>query len=169
MDNRDIDEVLNALSVSVSTEGVVKEPEILKEDNIMDKVLENMADSIMKNTEMIDTTLEIAKASGDAEHIESYASLVKSNADMVKILVSIQMDREKMKLQKELKEKEMEMKREIAEGKKTAKKDGNTVMQQNNFLFSGPREMIFDLLNGKPEVKEKALAKLQELNPPIDV
>lgn len=170
MNNSDIDDILNALSVSVSTEGVVKESEPLREDNIMAKVFENIEDTIAKNKEMIDTTLAIAQASGDAEHIESYASLVKSNTEMTKMLLSTKMEMIKLEQQKELKLKEIESKEKIAEGKKlSSKKDNNPIMQQNNFLFTGPREAVFDLLSNKPEEREKALLKLQEMNPPIDV
>ena len=170
MNDRDIDDVLNALSVSVSTDGVVKASEPLCEDNIMTKVLENIEDTMEKNKEMIDTTLEIAKASGDAEHIESYASLVKSNTEMTKMLISTKMEILKLQQQRELKLKEIKKKKKIAEGKKLAnKKDNNPIMQQNNFLFTGPREAVFDLLSNKPEEREKALLKLQEMNPPIDV
>jgi predicted RND superfamily exporter protein len=147
---------------------VVKEVEPMTEDNIMDKMIKNIDSTIEKNIEMLDATLDIAKASGDAEHIESYASIVKANNEMVKLAISIKMDREKLKQQKELKILEIESKEKIAAGKSSSKKDG-AIMQQNNFLFSGPREAIFDLLGNKPEDREKALLKLQEMNPPIDV
>lgn len=169
MNDKDIDDVLNALSVSVDTKGVAV-PEDLNKDNIMDKILETMSDSIAKNNELLETALQVAASSGDAEHMAGYAAVAKINSELLKTLASIQMDQEKLKQQKELKEKELALKEKLAEGK--AAKNPNKQLPeggivQNNFLFSATREQIFDLIKGKPEDQDEALKEIKEQNPPI--
>jgi hypothetical protein len=172
MNDKDIDDVLAALSVTVDTKGVPV-PEDLNRNNIMEKILETISTNIEKNNELMETALQVAVASGDPEHMEGYAVVAKVNSDMLKTLATLQMEQDKLRQQKELKEKELALKEKLAEGKITKNNnkqltDGAVV--QNNFLFTATREQIFDLLKGKPEDQEEALQEIKEQNPPtIDV
>lgn len=172
MNDKDIDDVLNALSVSVDTKGV-NVPEDLHKDNMLDTILQTMSDTIAKNNELLETALQVAASSGDADHMKGYAAVAKVNSELLKTLASIQMEQEKLKQQKDIKEKELALKEKLAEGK--AAKNPNKQLPeggivQNNFLFTATREQIFDLIKGKPEDQDEALKEIKDQNPPtIDV
>ncbi len=142
----------------------------------LEKILNESINELKHITKMYDLDQIKSKYIGKSGRITAFMQQLRSLPIEERKELGAQINRVKnqfeelLQQQKELKLKEIESKEKIAEGKKLAsKKDNNPIMQQNNFLFTGPREAVFDLLSNKPEEREKALLKLQEMNPPIDV
>lgn len=114
----------------------------------------------------------MATSIGDAELIEAYATVSKSQSDLIKTLASLLSDRQKMKLTEKLKERDIEAKKEllVLKGESKQLEAGQTNIQ-NNFFIKGTREEMFNALFGEGEKKEKAQQKFNEQleNPPIDI
>lgn len=175
---KNLDDILSALTVSVKAtkeslkEVVSKEKEIISDDELYNDIVSAIFENINYNKQVIEEAKDLATSIGDAELIEAYATVSKSQSDLIKTLASLLSDRQKMKLTEKLKERDIEAKKEllVLKGESKQLEAGQTNIQ-NNFFIKGTREEMFNALFGEGEKKEKAQQKFNEQleNPPIDI
>lgn len=170
VDNQpDLDEVLNLLSENVSgkptnrnSSSTTSTEEHLTDDEMYHFLMNKLRDTIESNTDVIEQTKDLVTQLGTSEYIEAHASLVKSQADLMKNMVGIIMEKKKLAQAKELKTRDLDIKEKSAGAKKKAElTEGAT--QQTNILIAS-RDSIFDALFGTGEDKEKAEIKIKEAN-----
>lgn len=169
VDNQpDLDDVLASLSVNEPVKKIVKDArtlatkENLTDDEMYHFLMNKLRDTIDSNTDVIEQTKDLVTQLGTSEYIEAHASLVKSQADLMKNMVGIIMEKKKLAQAKELKSRDLDIKEKAADTKKTPElSDGNS--RQTNILIAS-RDSIFDALFGTDEDKEKAAKKIKEAN-----
>lgn len=179
--SQNLDDILNSLMVSVkNTQGNLndineKKTDALTDDELFKELIGFIMQNIQNNKEVLAESKDLAISIGDAELIEAYSTVSKSNADLLKTMAGILTERQKMKLQEKLKERDIEGKKEIIALKGENKQqlgDGNVKANiQNNFYLTATRDEMYDAIWGTDEQKDKAREKLEkqmkENNPPV--
>jgi len=123
-------------------------------------LLSKISGSLNNNNKIMDEAAQLVRLVGDEKTLEAYASVAKSNAELLKTLAGAIMERDKIRTQEKMKEKDLALKKEIADKKQLSENPKGTTNIQNNFVLKSSRDEMFDMLFGKPEDKEKAAKKI---------
>lgn len=160
---KDPDNSLIAIVPEITSE-VKKEVDIVPVFNIegeYKKLLNKLEDSLKNNSSILDEAALLVKTVGDEKTLEAYASVAKSNAELLKTLANALAEREHLRVQEILKREEIAARKEIAAAKNdTPKLPTGTTNIQNNYILKSSRDDMFNALFGSPEEKEKALNKI---------
>lgn len=132
-------------------------------------LLTKIGESIKNNTEVLQEASNYVKMVGDDKSLEAYASVAKSNAELLKTFQSAVMEKQKLILTEKLKERDIEAKKEIAALKITDKNtpklgNGGDTYVQNNFTLKASRDEMFKALFGNDEDKKKAVESIMTEN-----
>lgn len=168
-DNALVDELVNDLKTNVDGSPYDWTPpdpvELARdEEKMLDVALEAIRHNLELNRTLLENASDTAQASGDAQHIESYASVTKSNVDLVKSLTEIMLKKQEMKEKREMFEMGLKSKEKIAQmkTKDSPKLGAGTTNIQNNFLFKGtPNEILKIMSAPTDEEKQKKIEELQ--------
>lgn len=145
----------------------VAEDYLKDEDRMLTEALKSIKTNIEHNNNVLEMAADTAQSTGDAEHIESYAEVSKSNVELVKLLTNTMFRQQELRQKRELKLKELEVKKQIAlmAGKNNKPKElgnGGTTNIQNNFLFRATPDTVFDLINAPADKQKEKLAELMD-------
>lgn len=140
---------------TVLTEGVIDTEKEYR--NLLNKI----NSSLDNNAKILEEAAQLVRMIGDDKTLEAYASVAKSNSDLLKTFSGVITERDRIRTQEKMKDKDLEVKKELAQlkGSTEPSKIGDTNIQ-NNFILKSSRDEMFDMIFGKPEEKEKAIKKV---------
>lgn len=158
----DKDDFMNLLSM-------VDKETIEEDDNEFDlKTLENLTQEeiekrvqyeILKtigfNNEVIRNVRDTIQCGSDADFVDAFAKVAKANADAIKVLSDIAMQKEKIEATKELKQIDIEAKKELLDQKASLELGNKNNNSSNTFILEVSREEIFDRILGKSKEDSK--------------
>lgn len=157
--NDDLDAILGALAVSniptSDSEDICENEEPLSEEDEIAKTIKGLDDLIKSNAEILEEAKQLVLSTGDAEMLEAYSSIGKSQSEAFKNKVKLLMEKQKNKITEKTKEKELAIKEKLADhtiGKTAELTNGPTTLNQTNVILSGTREELFEMLQ---KMKEK--------------
>lgn len=139
-------------------------------DDQFKELLKKINTSLFNNTSILDEAALLVKTVGDDKTLEAYASVAKSNSELLKTFASTLLDRQKMLSTEKMKKDDMALKEKLANLKSSAKEvtalPAGTYIQ-NNITLKATRDEMFKMIYGKPEDREKVIASVMESNPDI--
>lgn len=163
------DNDLNSLIDSLSMENVsnqTQEKDVPKtDDDLLGTLMSTMMDMIKTNAQQMKHAQEMSETTGESAHVEAYASVAKSQADLVKTLSTMLLEKEKLKVNTELKNKDLKLKEKAMDQRLVAAKEdvpklGNGANNiQNNFIFSDTRENAMKMLFSSGEKRDALFQK----------
>jgi hypothetical protein len=135
------------------------------------KLLKRIGASLDNNSAIMEEAAQLVRMVGDDKTLEAYASVSKSQSDLLKTLSSTISERDKIRTQEKLKKADMALKKELATlkgetGGLITGGSGNTTNIQNNYVIRSSRDEMFDIMFGKEEDKSKAVKKVFGDKPP---
>lgn len=121
----------------------LKTLENLNDDEIQAMVITELLRSIGMNNEVITEVKDMVIMGADASFADAYSKITKSQADMIKALSDIALQKEKLKNQKELKKMDIEGKKDINEHKHELERKDSKATINNNLIVMN-REQAFE-------------------------
>ena len=162
----DLDAVLNALSASEETIKETKNvnPVKLTDDEYYAYLMSKLKETIDTNSEVLDQTKDLVSQVGTAEYVEAHASVVKSQSDLLKNMVGVIVEKQKLSQAKELKTRDLDIKEKSIGAKTNPLELTNGASQGGNTFILATRDQVFDKFFGSDEEKDKADKKIKEAN-----
>lgn len=127
----------------------------LSQDEIEKRVQVELLKTIGFNTQVIKEIRDSILVGGDAEYMDAFAKVSKSNADAIKILSELSLQKERLKSQKELKEMDLDAKKQLLDHKSNLELGTKKSSVNNTFILEVSREEIFDRILGKEKEDSK--------------
>jgi len=137
------------------------------EEKMLDEALKAIKHNLDLNRELLESAANTATSSGDADHIESYASVTKSNVELIKAMTSIMHSKKQLDQKMKITEMQIKSKEKIADMKiRNNPKvigDGKPNLQQtNNFIFRADPTEVLKLLNAPAAEQAAQLQTLMD-------
>lgn len=131
-------------------------------------LLTKISESIANNTEILQAASDLVKMVGDEKTLEAYASVAKSNVELLRTFSTAITEKQKIISTEKLKEKDLIVKKEIANLKTSVNKEasklasGQTYNIQNNFTLKASRDEMFDAVFGTEDERKKSMKTIME-------
>lgn len=140
-----------------------------------ESLLGKISESIDNNNGVLEKAADLVEMQTDDKNLEAYASVAKSNAELLKTYSAAIMELKKLKSVEKMKDKDLALKKELALLKdskvpRLGEGGGNGTYTQNNFILKASRDEMFDMIFGNDEEKKKSMKVIMDKsdNPPID-
>lgn len=152
--NDDLDDILDALSVSNIPESPkkIKSPDQSIECDLKSELkdtLKELNELIKMNSSVLEEAKRLVESTGDAEYLDAYSSVGKSQSEAFKNKVKILTDLENINLIRDTKNREIAIKEKLADhtiGKSEIAASVGTLNQTNNVIMSSSREEMFEMI-----------------------
>jgi hypothetical protein len=129
--------------------------ENLTQEEIEKRVQLELLKSIGFNNQVIKEVRDTIRCGADAEFVDAFAKVSKANADAIKILSELSLQKERIEAQKEIKRMDLEGKKELLEQKSSLELGNKSSTSTNTFILNMSREEIFDRVLGKEKEDAK--------------
>lgn len=148
-------------TLSSSTEEETNTPTIsLSEHDIQNLALTELIKNVNLNNAVLEEVKDMIIMGAESDFVQSYAGVAKANADALKVLSEMALQKEKLRVQKEVKQMDIDGKKEIEEVKHRLGVDDKRITN-NNFLVMS-REEVFDRLFNKNKDKDVIETSINE-------